>query len=76
MRETTAMERELGFDVIGCPEYDLSNINDWMGALTKPSIGGRGLGMIDTDWSRTLGGLMPTASLAWNKANRTVMLSG
>jgi hypothetical protein len=44
------LERSLGFGVIGCPEYDLANINDWLRALQKPGNGGAGLGVIDTDW--------------------------
>jgi hypothetical protein len=89
---TVALERSLGFDVIGCPEYDLTNIIDWVRAIKEPNSPppvanpatakqqkqqlkhrGKGLGVIDTDWGRTFGGLIPTASRAWNQANKTVM---
>ena len=73
VNDTVALERELGFDVLGCPEYDVTNIRDWLRALKQPGGLGIGLGVIDTDWGRTLAGLAPTASLAWNMANRTVM---
>ena len=64
-------------------EYDLANIHDWVQAIMAPpppptenqkvKRAGQGLGVIDTDWARTFGGLAPTASRAWNSANRTVM---
>ncbi len=71
IQETVAQQAKLNFDVIGCPEYDVATIKDWLSALKK--AGKAGLGVIDTDWSRTLEGLEPTASLAWNAANTTVV---
>ena len=71
IQETVAQQAKLGFGVIGCPEYDVATIKDWLSALKK--AGKAGLGVIDTDWSRTLEGLEPTASLAWNAANTTVV---
>lgn len=91
VNRTVALERNLGFDVIGCPEYDLTNIHDWVRAISEPDLQpasmetthvvakqhtkrkGTGLGVIDTDWARTFGGLAPTASRTWNSANKTVM---
>jgi hypothetical protein len=87
VNRTVALERSLGFDVIGCPEYDLTNIHDWVRAIKEPSSPspqstnlateqqkpGVGLGIIDTDWARTFVGLAPTASRAWNSANETTM---
>lgn len=55
-----------GFRWTGAPLYQLDNIEEWVQVTTNSS---RGLGLIDTDWSKTFAGAVPTLALAWNPRN-------